>query len=162
MRIINVDTSTCFDDFFSKYQAILEQNNNCLCKLEIKVFERSSVEFAKYKNNPLIDQSYFDSPFMCDTSQIANNLAEIYLVTDYCDKIILPESRYALILHEFGHIIFKRLQYNKPQFEEEAFSDCIASQIIGPQIMKNALNDMIKDNRFIRWKEEMEKRVALL
>lgn len=162
MKITNVDSSTCFDDFFSNYQAILEQKHNCLCTLEIKVFERSSAELAKYRNNPFIDQSYFDSPFMCYYIGVGNTQAEIYLVTDYCDKIISPESRYALILHEFGHIIFKILQNNKPAFEEETFADCIAAQIIGSQIMITALNDMAKDSRFTRWKKELEKRIDLL
>lgn len=162
MKIINVDKSTCFDGFFSEYQEILVQKHNCLCDIEIKVFERSSEELAKYRNNPLIDQAYFDSPFMCYNIEVGNNKAEIYLITDYCDKIISQKSRYALILHEIGHIIFKKLQNDKTTFEEETFADCIASQIIGSQVMIKALNDMAKDNRFIERKDELEKRIELL
>lgn len=162
MKIINVDNSNCFNDFFSRYQVKLEQEYDCLCELEIKVFERSSAALGKNVNNPMISQSDFDSPFMCNTLKVENNQAEIYLVTDYCDKIKSPESRYALILHEFGHIIFKKLKINKPENEEEAYADRIASRIIGSQRMINALSDMVKDNRFIRLKEKIEKRINLL
>lgn len=162
MIINNVDNSGCFSDFFTKYQANLEQDYDFLCELEIKVFERSSEKLAIYRNDPMIDQSYFDSPFMCNTLEVENNKAEIYLVTDYCDKIKSQESRYALILHEFGHIISKKQQSNMSEFEEEAFADRIASQIIGSQRMINALSDMAEDHRFIRLKEEMKKRIDIL
>lgn len=158
MKIKYVDNSKCFEAFISKYQTILERKYNFLSDFEITVLEKSSSELAKYKNNPVIDKNWFYSPFMCDTSQVPSNHAEIYLVTDFCDTIVSQESRDALLLHEFGHIIFKKEQAT----DEETFADSIASEIIGPQLLINALNDMLKDNRLEDCKNEIMNRIGIL
>lgn len=147
------NNSTFISGFIKKYEPYIRNHAPGFNLNDIVICDTTVSDYVKDQNSELVSASFVDSPYMADTSKNV-----IYYFTDFDDLNFTDEEKSALILHEIGHLYFKKISQESPALDEEIFADEFTCHIISKQHLIDALCKMIKDDRCKEGKRNMIKR----